>query len=201
MPRSGAGRPGVRPIALLLAALAATAVTLGGCSSKPPAQKAGVEVQKGLAAHTAGDVEGALKHYEAALKADPKNTYALYNIGLIAQNKGDNTEAEKRYREVLAIDPSFTSALFNLAIVRTAGGDTAEAITLYRKVIAIEPNNANAHLNLGFALIDSGKKAEGDAELKKAVQLDPKLAARVPKPTASPGATGPSSSASATPSP
>lgn len=199
MPRPGAVRPGVRPLALLLAALAASVVTLSGCSSKPPAQKASVEVQKGLAAHTAGDVEGALKHYQAALKADPKNTYAIYNIGLIAQNKGDNAEAEKRYREVLAIDPNFTSALFNLAIVRTAAGDSTEAVTLYRKVIAIEPNNANAHLNLGFALIDISKRAEGDAELKKAVQLDPKLASRVPKPTASPGAaTGPS--ASATPS-
>ena len=164
-----------RVAAVLLAALA-----LAGCGKDSPDEKAGDALKRGLAAHVAGDTEGALDLYEEALEADENNKFAIYNIGLIRQNQGNAAEAEQRYRRVLEIDPNFTSALFNLAILRNNAGATQEAIALYRRVIAVEPNNANAHLNLGFALKAAGQVAEGDRELAAAVRLDPKLRSRIP---------------------
>jgi tetratricopeptide (TPR) repeat protein len=174
-----------------------------GSSKKPAATRAADAVQKGLAAHVAGRVDEALAEYDKALKIEPNNTFALYNIGLIAQTRGDMAEAEKRYRAVLAIDPKFTSALFNLAIVRDGAGAPKEAIALYRRALQVTPNDANTHLNLGFALREVGQTADGDKELATAVRLDPKLVSRIPKsggasPTA---ATGPSATRTASPSP
>ncbi|HVF04762.1 MAG TPA: tetratricopeptide repeat protein [Frankiaceae bacterium] len=174
-----------RSLLLLLAAL----VVLGAapaCGKESPRKQAGAEVQKGLAAHVAGDVAKALEHYQNAVEAEPNNAYAIYNIGLIAQNRGDLAEAERRYRAVLAIDPRFTAALFNLAIIRFDAKAYEESVDLYRRVIEITPNDANAHLNLGFALKELGRETQGEAELKKAIKLNPQLASRIPKSSPSP---------------
>jgi tetratricopeptide (TPR) repeat protein len=182
-------------VVLVLASVAACG------SSKPAPARAEDAVQKGLAAHVAGRVDEALADYTKALKIQPNNTFALYNIGLIAQTRGDMAEAESRYRAVLAVDPRFTAALFNLAIVRDGAGAPQEAIALYRRVLQVTPNDANTHLNLGFALREVGQTAAGDKELAAAVRIDPKLASRLPKATgASPtAATGPAATTSPSP--
>ena len=128
-----------------------------------------------LQAHVEGRNSEAVTRYQEVLKLDPKNKFAIYNIGLISQKAGNNADAEAKYREVLAIDPNYQPALFNLAIVRTAAGDTNEAVALYRRAIAADPNDASAHLNLGLLLRRTGSKAEGDAEVKKALELNPQL--------------------------
>lgn len=184
-------------VVLIVASLVAC-----GSSKKPANTRAEDAVQQGLAAHLAGRTDEALADYRKALKIQPNNPFALYNIGLIAQTRGDMAEAEKNYRAVLAVDPKFTAALFNLAIVRDGAGAPQEAIALYRRALQVSPNDANTHLNLGFALREVGQTAAGDKELATAVRLDPALASRLPKASGPPptpnAATGPTASASPT---
>lgn len=162
-------------------------VALAGCGDDKPEVKADEALKRGLAAQVAGDVDEALDEYEKTLKADPDNTFALYNVGLIRQNQGNAADAERNYRRVLEIDPNFSSAIFNLAILRNNAGAPQEAIALYRRVLAINPKDANAHLNLGFALKAIGQAAAGDRELAAAVALDPQLRSRIPaRPSATP---------------
>lgn len=189
-------KPFWRGVLVALVALLA----LSGCGDdKPTAKKVDETLQRGLAAHVAGDTEKALDLYDDVLEADPGNKFALYNIGLIKQNAGDKAEAERRYRATIAVDPNYGPALFNLAIIRFEAGANDEAIDLYRRVIAINPKDANAHLNLGFALKAVGKQAEGDRELTTAVKLDPALRSRIPAkaaPTPNPSPASPSASPS-----
>lgn len=137
-------------------------------------------VNAGLAAHRAGKLQEATAFYREALRHDPQNKYAHYNLGLIAQTTGDRSTAEREYRITLAIDDRFTGAIFNLAIIRTEAGALGEARDLYRRVIQIEPRNAGAHLNLGFVLLKLSATAEAKAAFAEAVRLDPKTADRVP---------------------
>ncbi len=175
--------PGARRLA---AAGLLAVVALTGCGKPDAKVTAATSVQKGLGAHMSGRLDDALKEYEKALKAEPNNTLALYNIGLVHQTRGNAAEAEAKYRAVIALDPKFSAALFNLAILRNNAGAPLEAIDLYYKVLDINPQEATAHLNVGFALKSIGKHKEGDRELAYAVRLDPSLASRVPSASPSP---------------
>jgi Tfp pilus assembly protein PilF len=171
---------------LIVTSVAAIGLALSACGTpaaaqQSDAQKAGVLLSAGLAAHQAGRTAEAASDYRKVLTLDPQNKWAHYNLGLIEQNNGQASAAEADYRAVLAADPNFIGALYNLAILRTASAPD-EAADLYRRALAIAPNMGSAHLNLGFLLIAQGQAAQGKAELDKAVAIDPKLADRIPKP-------------------
>jgi tetratricopeptide (TPR) repeat protein len=159
---------------LLLAACGGSAA-----AKQSDAQKAGVLLQAGLAAHQAGRTAEAATDYKKVLTYDPKNQWAHYNLGLIEQMNGQNAAAETDYRAALAADPNFVGALYNLAILRSAAAPQ-DAVDLYRRAIGVTPNMAIAHLNLGFLLQTLGQAAAGKAELDKAVALDPTLKKRLP---------------------
>jgi Tfp pilus assembly protein PilF len=148
---------------------------------KTPSERAAKAVMLGLVEHRAGKMDSAKAKYSAALRIDPQNKLAHYNLGLIAQTQSDHATAEREYRITLAIDPNFPPALFNLAIIRTDAGSIGEAEDLYRRTITLEPKNAAAHLNLGFVLVRVGQKVAAEKEFTEAVRLDPMLAGRIPQ--------------------
>jgi tetratricopeptide (TPR) repeat protein len=177
------GRPTVRRAGwlALCGSLVLLLVACGGkaATQQSDAQKAGVLLQAGLAAHQSGRTAEAAADYKKVLQYDPKNQWAHYNLALIEQMNGQNAAAEADYRAALAVDPTFVGALYNLAILRTAAAPE-EAIALYRRAIGVTPNMAIAHLNLGFLLNSLGETTAGKAELDKAVALDPTLKKRLP---------------------
>jgi tetratricopeptide (TPR) repeat protein len=163
------------------------AFVLASCGSEVPDEaQADIALQAGLNAHQAGDLTAAEGFYREALRYDPQNKFAYYNLGLIAHTQGDLAKAETDYRTAIGIDQNFAAALFNLALVRDTLEDPGEAESLYRQVITIEPGNAGAHLNLGLLLRRMGREAEGDAEVAIAQQIDPNIG-----PSAEPSAAPP----------
>ena len=166
--------------------VALTAV--GACASKPPAEQAQDELNAGLAADAAGNVEEAASHYKACLALETTNQFCIFNLGVQAQNAGRLLEAENAYRLALLQDPDFASALYNLAILRVAAGSMDEGIALYKHLIEVDPNNASAHFNLGIALAAIGDTVNGQNEITKGIQLDPALVApdSLPGPSAMP---------------
>jgi tetratricopeptide (TPR) repeat protein len=149
--------------------------TGGAALPQPDAKKAATELQTGLQAQGKGDLDGASQHYQEALKYDPKNKYALYDLALVDAARSNYSAAEQKYRLVLGIDPAYAPALFNLAILLKNQGNTTEAVSLYRRLLTADPKNASAHMNLGLLLRAAGQKAEGDAEVKQAITLNPQL--------------------------
>ncbi|MDP9247037.1 MAG: tetratricopeptide repeat protein, partial [Candidatus Dormibacteraeota bacterium] len=155
---------------------------LAACSSKSPADKAGDELQAGLAASAAGNVDEATTHYKACIALDSTNKYCIFDLGVIAQTANRLLEAENDYRLALLLDPDFAPALYNLAILRTATGGLDEAIALYRHLIEVDPTNASGHFNLGLALAASGDIEGGQKELAEGVRLNPALVIPSPLP-------------------
>jgi Tfp pilus assembly protein PilF len=135
-------------------------------------------VAKGLQEHQAGDLGAAKRDYTQAIKDDPTNKFAYYNLGLILQTEGDKAGAENNYRTVLNLDSKYAPALYNLAILRTEAKSIPEAIDLYRRTIASSPKAADAHFNLGLLLRQTGRTDEGNSEVQTAVKLEPSLRER-----------------------
>ena len=170
-----------------LRALALTSVlALGatGCGSDssgnetttaaPDAKKAKQALNAGLKAHSGGDLTAAAADYKKALKYDPENKYALYNLALIDEAGSNYGLAEQKYRAALKTDPAYEPALFNLAILRTARAPK-EAIALYKRAVAADKKDAAAWLNLGLLLRAAGRAKEGNADVIRAIKLNPKL--------------------------
>ena len=171
----------------LLSALAITSVIALGataCSGDdspsssssvaPDAKKASAAVDAGLKAHSEGDIAAATEAYNEALKYDPTNKFAFYNLALIDESNSNYGLAEEKYRAALKTDAAYEPALFNLAILRT-NADPEEAIELYQKAVASNKKDAAAWLNLGLLLRTEGQERAGDKAVLKALALNPDL--------------------------
>jgi tetratricopeptide (TPR) repeat protein len=166
-------------------AVSVLAIGVAACGSPPTAASL---VSEGLKAQLAGDDSTAESTYQQAIKLDPNNAIAHYDLGTVYDRQGNRAQAESEYTATLVIEPTFTDALFNLAD-DTASSSPTSAENLYLRVLAIQPAYAAAWLNLGFILQGEGKSAEAKADWAKAVALEPSLASHVP--VASPAATTP----------
>jgi tetratricopeptide (TPR) repeat protein len=157
------------------------ALSIGACGGDDPEtvgpdpKKAAVALEDGLKAQTAGNLDEAERKYYEALKYDPKNKFAHYDLAVIDSARSNYGLAAEKYRVALGIDPKYGPALFNLAILERGKGNTAEAVGLYKRAVAANPKDAAAHLNLGLLLRETGEKAEGNAAVAKAIKLNPKL--------------------------
>ena len=173
---------------VLIGAIISLALLLPGVGpspSVPPTAKGQTAavaqlLQRGEKAMSSGDPTGARTAYLEALKIDPLNAYAYYNLGVLYQQGNQPSVAATAYGDALLINANFPQALFNLAIIE-AKSNPQESATLYERLVEVQPKNASALFNLGLVLAQLGDKKAGQQSLSKAVTLDAGLASRVPK--------------------
>lgn len=141
----------------------AAVVVLGALPARVVAQSAAEHIALGDRAHAAMDAPAALQHYEAAIKAEPKNYEALWKATREAVDVGEfNPDATERDR------------LYSMA-------------ELYaRRAVDANPNDAEGHFHLARALgrkaLSLGKRDQvkyaGDVRTQalEALKLNPKHA-------------------------
>lgn len=157
------------------------ALILSGCGlfgGAPPVdvKKSDAALATGMAAQAKGDYKGALAAFDEAVKHNPKNKYALYNIAVIDFTESRTAKAEAGYRRVLAIDGRYEPAIYNLAVIEQINGDEKAALALFQRAVQADPSDANAHYNLALLLRAIPKyRDDGDEQMKIALRLDPSL--------------------------
>ncbi len=178
-------------VRLSLALLAGALIIVGCSSSKKPATSAADRlVNQGLQAQQQGNSALAIQDYQAAIKANPLDMYAYYDLGVVYQQRNDVANAAAAYQKALLINPNYKSALFNLAVLNTPSSP-GTALALYEQLNATDPNDPNVLLNLGLLLRQMGNSAQADSDLAQAVQLNPALASRIPQAAPAPATTLP----------
>lgn len=104
-----------------------------------------------------------------ALKADPNNLIALYNLGLILGRTGRPEESLRTYLKLIELDPTFAEARNNAAALLHRAGRSEEALEHLRRAVRDSPGYLAAWRNLGAVAAHLGltnELAEAQAHLR-----------------------------------
>ena len=137
----------------------------------------------GSVLHLRGDLDSAIRNYNAALDRDPNLVDAVRNLGIAWLAKGDLAEAEKYCRRACALDPlseelkeQLANVLYEMGLASEKGGRIEEALAHYRNAVEADPKLTAAWLNRGSLLNLSGQPDAAMEHHRRAISLQPDLA-------------------------
>jgi hypothetical protein len=112
----------------------------------------------GTALAQQGDVVGASTQFISALKVDPKDYDAWFNLALLNAKAGRLDQAVDGLKKVLEINPEFPDTYKAMGAVLILRGDTEKGINWTRRFLEMVPDDEEAKRNLAAALQKSGSK-------------------------------------------
>jgi tetratricopeptide (TPR) repeat protein len=118
-----------------------------------------------------GDIEAAIREFDAALSINPNDIETLCNAGKLLAWKGRTVEAAKYYDRALKIVPTNAGTYAAIAQIWTERGQYEQAMNLYREALRRNPPNGVLHGGLGVVLLKLGQVDEAIAELNTAAEL------------------------------
>ncbi|MDD2706647.1 MAG: tetratricopeptide repeat protein [Verrucomicrobiae bacterium] len=119
------------------------------------------------------DIQGAAGKYEKILQIEPRNVFALSNLGVIRFRQERLAEGEKLLREALTMAPKDAFSLSVLGIVLYQEQKYDEAVSVLTQAVAVDAQNPEPHNYLGIAYSQKGYQEAAEKELLKAIELKP----------------------------
>jgi tetratricopeptide (TPR) repeat protein len=127
----------------------------------------------GLALSKAGQRDGAVAHYRAALRLDPRSVITHYNLGIELAEAGKLDEAMSEFSEALQLNPRNEQLHNNVGVVLAREGKVELALREFQRSMELNPRYPKPYLNSAMSLETLGRFAEAASDYQKAVQLDP----------------------------
>src|SRR5262249_30142583 len=126
----------------------------------------------GVCRYQLGDMENAVKAFEAAVRIQPKYNRAYYALGMASAQLQHWTAAEEAFMTALKINDRDAEAWFDLAYVFFAKDDLASARSAFEKSLKYKTVDSSiAHNNIGVLAALDGDLALAEAEFQKALLL------------------------------
>jgi hypothetical protein len=97
-------------------------------------------------------IEEARRHYQEALKINPRYSDGYYNLANLFLKQNNLNEAVKNYYSALSYNLTMKEAHNNLGVVLARQGNLKEAIIHFQEALKIKPNDPGAMKNLEKAL-------------------------------------------------
>jgi tetratricopeptide (TPR) repeat protein len=148
----------------------ALAESLTGLVPKPA-----VQAQQTLAAALSedGDDDGAIRHYQAALKLDPSAAAARMELAGVLDRRSRTDDAVAVMREGLRVDPKNAAIHGGLGVL-VAPHNREEAIDELMEAVRLQPRNAVYYSTLGMILLPGmGQIDEATTAFQDALRLSP----------------------------
>jgi tetratricopeptide (TPR) repeat protein len=114
--------------------------------------------------HQSGDIEGAIRGYQAYLALRPEHVEARSNLGAALARLGRYADAIEQYKRALALDGRNQGIRFNLAMAYYKTARIVSASKELEAVVAAQPENKNAVLLLADCNLRLG-------EFKRVIEL------------------------------
>ena len=155
------------------------ATLLAGCSrggrtaspSGPPRAVAGYV--QAVQAKQRGDTDAAIRHLEAATRANPNLTMARGMLGDLYRAEGEYEKATVQYEAMVRLDPYTALNHYKLGVSYQFLQRLIEAASSYQRAIALDPKDADAHMNLGLVYLAMGQLDDAVRYTEKATLLEP----------------------------
>src|SRR5258706_14252637 len=116
----------------------------------------------GIGLEASGDIDAAVRSYEAALAIDAADTYANYNLGKVLCVRRNFERAEIYLRAALDRKPEFPEALVALSDVHDSNGNLAAALASIELALKLRPDWVGALYNYAVALTKLGGLSEAE---------------------------------------
>jgi tetratricopeptide (TPR) repeat protein len=128
--------------------------------------------EEGQALDDAGDEDGALRKYFAALECEIARPTTHYNIGLIYKYRGAWRESFRFNKRAHELAPDDEAAAWNLAIAATALRDWSTARTVWNS-LGLPVDLGDGPINENFGMTPIRLKPNDDGEVVWATRIDP----------------------------
>jgi cytochrome c-type biogenesis protein CcmH/NrfG len=123
-----------------------------------------------------GNIEGAIRNYRDALKADPHLPGVHFRLAEMLNSSSGPTDrlaAEKEYIAALADDPLDGKSEDRLGEIAFGRSDLKGAFAHLSKAVELQPDDAEANLGLAKTLMSMQEPQKAEKYLDHAVKLDP----------------------------
>jgi len=124
----------------------------------------------------AGDIDGAMRHYQQARAIDANHPRISLNVANALQKSGRFSEAARMLQHALTQTPESVAAHFNLGGVFVAQRRLVEAAQEYRTVLRLQPDLPEAEVMLAQVHDAEGRLDEAEQALRRALALRPDFA-------------------------
>jgi tetratricopeptide (TPR) repeat protein len=135
--------------------------------------------KRALALHLAGDVSGATRELEAAIRLAPATgrdepaARAHYALAIITAAHGHDSRAIDLLARAVAYDERYVQAYTVLGDLERRRGRFEASLAHYRMAVDLDPMAAAARLGYGLALVRLGRYVEARAWFEEAVRAQP----------------------------
>jgi tetratricopeptide (TPR) repeat protein len=123
-----------------------------------------------------------LEHTLEALKLDPSDGCAHYDMGMALMYLGKLDEAAHHLAEAVRVMPagfgfdySPARMYLSLGVAQLLQETYSQAEISLAKAVALAPTNASAHYHLSIAAVNQGKAAESITHYERAIALNPQI--------------------------
>jgi cellulose synthase operon protein C len=120
-----------------------------------------------------GDVNGAVDSLQQAIKNDPNNGVAHYQLGLAYQAQNNPEQAEAEFRQAVTMRPDMTDASRALANLQLHNGDFDGLAQTAEQIIRNAPNAPDGYLTRSLAEMNGKKYSDAEHDMQKAAELGP----------------------------
>ncbi|MCP5487418.1 MAG: tetratricopeptide repeat protein [Verrucomicrobia bacterium] len=141
-------------------------------SAIPPGQRL---VEQGLTHARAGDWVSAEQAFAEAIKVQPQNAAAWYQLGNVQLRQGRFDEAARSFDQAVALVPDYAPAQLGQGKVLAQKRQFDEAADLFTAVLEANPSLAEGWLLLGAARQAQGRLQESGWSYQKAIHLAPEI--------------------------
>ena len=122
----------------------------------------------------AGKLDVAVAELRKAVRANPDDPLARFNLGIVLSISGDHDDAIRQHRAAIGLRPKFAWAHRELAALLANKGDYEEAQTHYLEAVTCDPQLFEAHWGLAKLAMVTGKHELAVAHYGLAVEINPR---------------------------